>query len=162
MTEQMLLNRLLGIGDSTGVFSYSKDAVKTTSYSDDYLVNGSAHEIHRRFNIDNTTVKFLLDTSSVTSDSVFTLPIVGVCSADQVYIDTYKITSYTGGTEIPSINPNTIINTPAEAVFYEDITSTDVAGDDLRQYIFGTQAQGNVSGGGIGSGNHAKIFTPVI
>ncbi len=160
---QKVINMLVGSSDDgtlNGIRSYTNDAIVVSTQAEDYILKGRAFEIHRRFEIDSTTVKFLLDTSAVTSDFILTMPLVGVCSADQVYLDSYKITSYTDGTAIPSINPNTFSTNTAETVFYQGITSTDVAGDDLREYIFGTQAQGNVSGGGAGSGTHVKVFTP--
>jgi hypothetical protein len=149
----------------TGVLSYSGDGVLTTTYADDYIVRGYAHEIHRRIPVTTTRDYWVLDTTNVTSDFVFTLTLYGNADENQVKIDTYKIDSYTGGTEIPSVNPNAIpgVGLDANATFKTGVTPNILvgsAGDDLRQYTFGTQGQGNVPGGGFSSGGHAKVFSP--
>lgn len=136
------------------------DAVLTTNYSDDYLVRGNAHEVHRRMPISIGTEYWVFDTTGVTKAAVFSLPIVGNCSNDQVYLDTYAIESYAGGTVVPSTNPNGIDGEDAEAVLKTGVTPTGTPGDDLRQYIFGTQAQGANLGGGEHSGAHPKLFPP--
>jgi hypothetical protein len=138
--------------------SFSQDAVLTTNYADDYLVRGYGAEIHRRIPIAVGTQYFVLDFSLCTSDVIFTLPLNGYCSANQIYVDTYLIDSYTGGTEIPHAKPNQVLDITSQAVFKTGITPTGTGGDELRQYIFGTQGQGNVRGGGTGSSAAPKIW----
>jgi len=145
------------ITNDVGGMSQDGQAVVATSFELDYLVRGKGHEVHRRFSIKPGITKFVLDFTECTRDYIFSMPIYGGTSKDQVYMDSYRISSYSGGTEVPSVNPQGAHPIAAEGKFVKGVVSTDVAGDDLRQYIYGTQSQGNVAGGGGITGNHPKI-----
>lgn len=142
----------------------SEDAILTGTYIEDGIERGVAFQIHRRFTIvASATVKFVLDLTGVDlSKTVRTLPLGMGTSEWQVYVDTYKIDSYTGGTEVPSINRNERIDNTAGAVFKSGITSSDIAGNDLRQYIIGALSTNQFSGGGTGSGSSPKTWNHSI
>jgi hypothetical protein len=142
----------------------SEDAILTGNYYDDGIERGTAFQIHRRFTVGaSATVKFVLDLTAVDSaKTVRTLPLRMNVNEGQVYVDTYKISSYTGGTEIPSINRNEQSGNTAGAVFKQGITSSGTAGDDLRQYIVGTASGFLYPGGGENTGDNPKTWNHSI
>lgn len=145
--------------------SYSKDAVLTTTYQDDYIAKGNAYQVQRRITSIPTTgtYKIVLDLSSLSSAKVaFILPINMSATGGPVYIKTYKITTYTGGTAFPTNKLNTLTSNTntAQGVVKHGITSTDIAGDDLREYELGATGnpqQVNRSGGATGA---APLIVP--
>jgi hypothetical protein len=144
--------------------TFSEDAILTGNYAEDGIERGVAFQIHRRFTIGaSATVKYVFDLTDVDIlKTVRTLPLGMRTSEGQVYVDTYKIDSYTGGTVVPSTNRNERIDNTAGAVFKSGITSTDTAGDELRQYIVGALSTNQFSGGGSGGGGNPKTWNHSI
>jgi hypothetical protein len=140
------------------------DAILTGNYYDDGIERGAAFQIHRRFAIGGSaTVKFVLDLSSVdVLKTVRTLPIRMGTNEGQVYVDTYKIESYTGGSEVPAINRNETSSNTAGAVFKSGVASSDTAGDDVREYIVGSASGFLYPGGGPNSGGNPKTWNHSI
>ena len=139
--------------------SFSKDGLLTTTYADDYITRGKAFQVQRRIVAIPTTgtYKVVLDLSAVDSSKmVFILPLVMSATGGPVYMKTYKITTYTGGTIFPATRLNTLASNiiTAQGVVKHGITSTDVSGDDLREYELGATGnpqQVNRAGGAIGA-----------
>ena len=143
----------------TSTLADSKTALVSTSFADNEIVKGNAYQVHRRFIVPTGGLKLVLDLSNVSVDkALFTLPIRMATSEGQVFVNTYIIDNYTGGTLIQAINRNGESLNVAEGEFKTGVTSTDVAGDDLRQYIVGVLSTNQFSGGGSGGGNAPKIF----
>ncbi len=141
--------------------SNSGGGLVTTTFADDYINRGNAFQIHRRITVPTAGKKIVLDFSTVTDKEIFTLPIRMKTNTGQVFVDTYIITAYIGGTVIPTINRNTTSINTAESIVKDGITSTDVAGDDVREYIVGELIARRNPGGGSGGGSSPKIFSPV-
>lgn len=140
------------------VLSSSKNAILSTDYANDEIVKGNAFQVHRIFEIPSGGKKLVLDLTNISDDFTFTLPLRLATNEGQCWVNTYKIDSYTRGDIVPVINRNgTSAHTP-NGVFKAGVTSTDVAGDDLRQYIVGTLSTNQNSGGGIGGSSNIKIF----
>lgn len=146
----------------TQALSSSGTANRIEDITEDEIDNGNVYQVHRRFTIPSAGKKLVLDLSAVTDRSIFTMPILMGTNEGQCYVDTYKITSYTGGTAIPSINKNGTSSNTAQGIFYEDVTSSDVAGDDLRQYIVGQLSSNQNTGGGPGGETYKKVFNSDI
>ena len=150
------------IGSNEGlsnILSYSKNGLIVTSYENDYISQGVAFQIHRRIPIGaSATVKVVFDYSALVDKGIFTLPIMAKTNCCQCYLNTYKIETYTGGSELPSINRNGVSSNIAECVVKIGVTSADIAGDDLREYIVGALSTRQNSGGGSISGESPKIF----
>ena len=142
----------------------SGNGVVTSSYAEDGIERGESFQVHRRFSITgNGTVKFALDFTSVdATKEMRTLPIKCRTSQGQVFIDTYAIDSYTGGTSIPIAKRNRTSIIESQAVFTTGITSFDVAGDELRQYIIGAPSGFLQPGGGSGGGENPKKWNHSI
>lgn len=147
---------------ATRVLSDSRTAFVVTSFENNEIAKGNAFQVHRRFTIPTTGRKIAIDFTGITNKAIFTLPIRFNTDEGQVFVDTYKVTTKAGGTIIPSINRNSLSINTADAIFTDGITSSDVAGDDLREYIIGTQSAFFNPGGGGGGGVHPKIFDPEI
>lgn len=142
--------------------SSSGDAALTTTYTDDYIIRGRGLNIQRRFAsiAAAATYKLVFDFSAISATKmIFMLPLAFSATGGPVYIKTYKLTTYTGGTAIPLINLNNFSEYTALTVFKHGIASTDVAGDDLREYELG--ATGNpqqVNRAGSATGASPVIF----
>lgn len=145
--------------------SNTKDAVLTTTYQDNFINIGKAYQVQRRIaSIPTTgTYKVVLDLSNLSSDKrCFILPLVMSATGGPVYIKTYKITTYTGGTTFPATKLNTLVSNTntAQGIVKHGITTTDVAGDDLREYELGATGntqQVNRSGSSTGA---APLIVP--
>ena len=143
------------------VFSFSRNGIIATSYAEDYISQGLAYQVHRKVLIPgSSTVKIVLDFTDITEGAIFTLPLKFQTSEGQCFIDTYKVLNYSGGVNIPGINRNDQSANIPSGELYSGVTSTDVAGDDLREYIIGTSSTNQNSGGGTSSGVAPKIFSP--
>lgn len=138
--------------------SYSKDGLITTSYADDYISRGNAFQFHRIFTIPAAGTKIIVDFSTATGKQIFTLPIRMAVNESQVFVSTYIVDTYTGGTEIPAINRNRLVDNDSLTTVKSGVTSTDTAGDDLREYIIGALSTNQNPGGGTGGGASPKIF----
>lgn len=143
--------------------SNTGDAVLTTTYADDYITRGNAFQVRRRISLAaSTTTKIVLDTTAVPSTSyIFILPVSVAGTGGPILVDTYGISTYTGGSAIVPAKLNSTSSNVAASLFLTGITSSDVAGNDLRQYIIG--ATGNpqqVNRSGSSSGAVPYIVAP--
>ena len=146
------------IDDLIKILSSSGQATISTTFQNNEIVKGNGFQIHRRFEIPAGGKKLVLDLSGIDDNFAFTLPVRMKTNEGQCFVDTYKINNYIGGTIIPPINRNgTSLHTP-NGVFKDDVTSADVAGDDLREYIIGALTTRQNSGGGDGGGLYIKVF----
>lgn len=86
--------------------SFGKDAVKTTSYNDDYRVGGNCFFSDIRFNLaKSATVFYKLDVSSV-AGTCFLLPLRLNCSKGPLLLDLYAGDNYEKGAVVPLVNAN--------------------------------------------------------
>lgn len=143
--------------------SFLGDSILNISFQDILIILGFAHQIKRKINIaSKTTIKGVLDLSDVpTGNSIILLPLNFNATGGPVTIETYRITSYTEGTVVPSVNLNIENPQSTNAVVKMEITSTDEPGDDLREYGLG--ATGNpqqVNRSGSASGAMPLILVP--
>lgn len=148
-----MINKSVQLIDRSAAFSF--DAVRTTTYADDYISRGKGFQVVRTIEIDTeTTVKFAADFSVVDSDKIiFILPVVMASSDSPVHVKTYGITTYTGGTAYPPINLNLIPPvTVAQGVLKHSVTSSDTPGDSLREYEIGSAGNPVTTRGGTTEG----------
>lgn len=81
--------------------SFSKDAVLTTDYENDYIVRGMAFEVQRRISLTSGQTPYLeFDVTKAVGKLVFSLPFKAISSGGNVFIDTYGADSSTGGLEL--------------------------------------------------------------
>jgi len=140
----------------------------TSSFLDDFLLQGRMFQVQRRIaSIAVTTpYKCCLDLSAVPLDyCVLIPPLTFSATGGPVVIKTYRISSYSDGTSFPSnrLNALSTNNIYAKGIVKYNITSSDTAGDDLREYELG--ATGNpqqVNRSGQGSGSSVFIVPPKI
>lgn len=151
-----------GGGNLNNQLSVSKDGLILTSYRDDYIARGQGFEIHRRLPLTSAqTLYAVFDLSGVDAGKfVFSMPLKARTSIGQVYIDSYLITSYTGGAEIPEVNSNRASSLTAQGALVSGVTPTGSPGNDLRQYIIGQATAPVNEGGGPGSEDGPKIWLP--
>lgn len=142
----------------TATLSDSKTGIVTTTFEGNEIVKGNGFQVHRIISIPAGGKKIVADFTNIDEDFVFTLPLKMGTNEGQVYVSTYKIIDYTGGIPIPPINRNSTSDHTANGLFLDGVTSSDVAGDDLREYIIGTLSTNQNSGGGSGGGVQPKIF----
>jgi hypothetical protein len=139
--------------------SFSGDAVKITSYGDDFTVQGGAFTFEKNIAIASGATKYILfDYTTFTPDpntqigQVYVFPPQFSTTSGPVDVDVYRGTNYTGGTEFDAINPNTLApKTTSETTLTLDPTGT-VKGTLSLEYLVGTQGQGSASGGGSNNG----------
>jgi len=140
----------------------SKAGLVATTFADDAIERGYAFQVHRRVTVPTAGKKVVFDFSAVTKQ-IRTLPLRMRTNEGQVFVDTYAISSYTGGAAIPAALRNTTIASVSETVIKDGITSSDVAGDDVREYIIGTRsAIFNPGGGGADDDNPKKLAPAII
>lgn len=143
------------------VLTDTKDGIVTSTYEKDYAYQGKAFQIQRRFAIaSSATSYFVLDTTPlvIAEKRVSILPLIMSTGEGLAYVDTYAITSYTGGTPVPFARVNSDIANYAESIFKTGVTPTGSPGDDLRQYIVGSKSTNQNAGGGVSSQDIAKQF----
>lgn len=146
-------------GIPNSVRSFSKDGIVTTSYADDYILRGQGFQIARRFTLGTGITKFILDTTGLADAEkiMFLLPVTHKVTDGPVYVTTYKVNAYTGGTEVPSIDLNENVDETAVVVFKNGVSSDGTPGDDKRDYIVGTESGFLQSGGGDERGDISLI-----
>jgi len=147
------------ISTKNRALSFSGDGWVVTPYADDYISRGCAFQVHRILEVPAGGLKIAIDFSSVTDKVLFTMPLYFATNEGQVYVRTYKVVSYTGGTIIPVINRNGLSGNVAQGVFSSGITTADTPGDDLREYIVGALSTNKLPGGGTGGGSYPKVFS---
>jgi hypothetical protein len=96
--------------------SKSGDAIKVTSYADDFVSRGNAFLMEKNFDIvAGATINLLFDYTTFVHDErkgeighVYVLPPNFGATTGPVSIILYRDTNYTGGTPITLYNPNTL------------------------------------------------------
>jgi hypothetical protein len=140
------------------VLSFSKNAVLSTTYADNEIVKGNGFQLHRIITVPTGGKKLVVDFSNLTDGFVFTLPLIMKTNEGQCWVNTYVIQNYTGGTDITPTRRNSTVENYSEVTVKDGVTSSDVAGDTLRQYIVGALSTNQNAGGGISTTANIKIF----
>ena len=133
------------------ILSNSRHGIRATTFADDYAAQGKAFQIQRRITLTTQqTLYLVLDTTALVASGkcLIILPLIMSTNAGSVFVDTYPIESYTGGSEIKFARLNSTIENYAESVFKTGITPTGTPGDELRQYIVGALSTNQNAGGG--------------
>ncbi len=138
--------------------SFSGDAVLTTNYGDDGIVQGKAFVFDRNFTIATSgTLYILLDYTTFKPNPyqyglIYVFPPIFTTSAGVVKVQVYRGTDYTGGTQILAHNPNTTaIKKTSSTTITSGATGTN-KGDLVLEYLVGGDSQGNNSANGSASG----------
>ncbi len=142
--------------------SYSKDALLTTNYRDDYIVRGNSFANEATRTVTAGTEFFVLDASACDCTQVFKLPIRVNPSSGTVVVNLYEGTDYeAGSTEVLSlINRNRLSSVTAGTVLaLNDTVGTD-KGTLLLSGLFGTDSAFFNAGGGFGESANALILDP--
>lgn len=148
--------------------SFSGDAILSTTYADDYIARGDCYQVQRILQSvpSGGTAKVVLDCSLVSAEKrILTLPIRVNAVGGPIVVKTYKIAAYTGGSIVPINRLNNLSANlkAAQAVVKKEIASSDVPGDDVREYLSG--ALGNpqqVNRSGSASGAMPVWFSPGV
>ena len=158
--EVIIFSNLPDLGQ---VLSNSKKGLISTTFADDYAAQGKAFQIQRRITLTNAqTLYLVLDTTALVSSgkSLIILPLIMSTNAGSVFVDTYPITSYTGGSEIKFARLNATIENYAKSVFKTGITPSGTpAPDETRQYIVGALSTNQNAGGGAIQPDLPKRFS---
>ncbi len=144
------------------VLSYSKDGIVVTSYADDHIVRGNCFQIQRIITIsDSAPTYIVLDTSALVAlnKRLFIMPLILSTAGGHCKVETYPITSYTGGTEVKFARVNSTVNNFAKSKVYKNVTPVGAVPDDeYREYSIGTKSTKQASGGGLDTPDIAKQF----
>lgn len=152
--------------DSSGILrqilSFTKKAFVTTTFADDYVAQGKAFQIQRRITLTSQqTLYLVLDTTAlIASNKKLVIPPLTMQTAGgSVFVDTYPITSYTGGNEIKFARVNSTIENYAESIFKTGITPSGTPKpDETREYIVGVDRTNQSAGGGAVQPDLPKRF----
>lgn len=141
---------------SDGQTSASNDAVRMTTYADDYIIRGKAFKAIDVVDIDGgDTIYFSLDPTLLKdSQSVFILPINIQSSAERIALRVYENTDYTGGTIKQYYNANRNASDSYDFVVKQGALTGTVKGTLLQQHtVFATSQGINESASQGGSSN---------
>lgn len=142
----------------SGARSFSKDAIKTTGYFDDYIVQGKCHSISKRISLAQGATEYIVIDTSAMTRMMFLLPFSFSTDAGKANIDTYNIASYTGGTAIHAAPLNEVSNDIAQCVIKSGVTPSGSPGNDLREYQIGSPGNVVQSRGGNAVGANSIIL----
>ena len=142
--------------------SFSKNAIITTNYRDDYIVRGNSFANEATRTVLAGTEFFVLDMSACDCISVFKLPINLNPSTGTVIVNLYEGTDYTAGTTevLTLINRNRLSSATAGTVLALNDTVGTTKGTLLLSTLFGTDAKPQSAGGGFGASANALILDP--
>lgn len=142
--------------------SFSGDAILAANYTDDSISRGFGYQCRRVTTISNVgTYKFVFDLSAVSyNKGVFVLPLHLAATGGPALVKVYSITSYSGGTVYPSCYLNNVHRIAPQAVIKHGITSSDTAGDDLKEYIIGSDGTPATARSGGAAGAVPTVFPP--
>ena len=153
MTEQILLNRMLES------FSFSGDAVKTTSYADDSITAGNGFVVEKNINITASSSRYMLIdyskysiTESWQSGRVFIFPPSMNTSLGSIIVEVYRDTTYTTGSVFSSTNPNTLAPKTESGTEWSLDPVAGSVGDLVLEYVVGVEGTNQSSGGGTAQG----------
>jgi len=139
--------------------SFSKDAVLTTDYENDYIVRGMAFEVQRRISLSSGQTLYLeFDITKAVGKMIFSLPFKAISNGGNVFIDTYEADSSTGGTVLMTPNNlNALSSNVALTTVKTGVTPTGTA-TGLREYSTGSKTTNQAAGGGSAGTGFAKIL----
>lgn len=143
--------------------SFSGDALRMTSYENDYSVRGNAFHLQKNFTIAiGTTLNILIDYTTYTKvpkggqGLIFVLPPNYAASDGAVLVTVRRDSDYSGGTEIDVPNVNTVFGGFLQTTITSGATGND-AGTSVLDYLVGSASTNQSSGGGNISGDSAFI-----
>lgn len=142
----------------SNILSASQDALLTTNYLDDNIVQGRIFSLDFILSMTANTPVYFTGKAS-TEKTTFLLPININPNTGYVTLNVYEGTNYTGGTERTAINRNRLSTTLPLTVVYEGATGND-KGDGLFSYLYGTESTNQNAGGGQGSTNNSLVLEP--
>lgn len=138
--------------------SFSKDAVLTTTYQDDYTTRGNGFQFKKRISLTSLQTLYLEIDISKHKGVVYSLPLELSTAGGLVFVDTYSADSSTGGSTFATpLNLNGLSATTANTTVKSGVT---VSGTPLnvREYIVGTASTNQSSGGGAIQNEVPKIL----
>jgi len=133
--------------------SNSFDAMKMTTYADDYIVQGKSFTVNGITTINAETIlNFLIKPG--TSVSMFVLPFTIKSQSTYIQVRIYEDTDYTGGTAVSATNRNRISTNTLQATITTGATGSDKGDLIISHAIFGSSLpQGTAYSGAGGSAN---------
>jgi len=152
----------MGIGDHLVHLdqdSYSKDAVLTTSYADDYITRGKGFQVQKRVTLSGSQTLYIeFNTALASGLMVYSLPMNITPNQGNVFLDTYNVDSTTGGSvyTVP-LNLNALSDNQSVVTIKYGITTSGTI-TNLREYSFGAPLTNQSSGGGTTAGDSPKIL----
>lgn len=130
--------------------SFSRDAVLVTTYADDFVSRGQCFQVIKRVALTSSQTRYVVfDLTAHTEKLIYSLPIQFYSSGGEVFIDTYGVDSYTGGTVIPALKVNGLSNIDPLAIIKIDVTPSGTP-LNIREYLIGAKSTNQSSGGGRG------------
>ena len=139
--------------------SFNGDAVKTTSYNDDYRVRGNCFFADFFFTLGNTATKFFMfNPVGITNDKkCFVLPIKVSTTDSPLKINVYEDTDYTAGTvtSLKNANRNSLIT--AQSILSE-ASAGATKGTLLAGFIVGVAGIPAALSGGTASNSNPIIL----
>lgn len=152
MENQGLLNPL----------SYTKNAILSTNYSDNYIAQGKGFSIEYVVTVTDSDSEFdvSFDTTNVDRDYIIAYPTAWNTSTGSCIITLGTCTSYTGGTELTPTNKNLDFSTlyPSQTIFKYDVVPTEFSASPTK-ILTGTESTPQASGGGKNQSNLPQWLT---
>ena len=141
--------------------SYSKSAIITTTYRDDYIIRGQSFANESTRVVSAGTEYFVLDATLCDCTQVIKLPIAVAPSSGYIIVNLYEDTDYVGGTTVLTLSNRNRLSTIVAKTTLKlvDTIGTD-KGTALFSTLFGTEATNQNSGGGSGSSANALLLNP--
>lgn len=139
--------------------SYSKDAVLTTSYADDYITRGNGFQVKKRIALSGSQTLYLeFDITKAVGKFVYALAPIMASSGGLVFVDTYLADSSTGGTTL--VTPLNMNSLSSNAALTTVKTGVTVSGTPsvVREYLVGTTATNQSSGSGASAAGVPRIL----
>lgn len=142
--------------------SFSQDAVLTTNYLDNNIIQGNVFSItlDQAFTAE-TPIYFTSEYATPANiDAVFLLPIILSPASGTAVLKIYEDTNYTGGTALTPVDRNRTTANTAEITVLAGASGT-TEGTLLFTYLFGTDASGTPAGsqgGGAGSSTNPIVL----
>jgi hypothetical protein len=140
--------------------SLSKNGLVCTTYADDGVVRGQCFNVRKRLTLTSGQTYYVaFDLTAHTEKTLFTLPLGLSTSGGSVFVDTYGVDSYTGGTSVTPVKMNSMSTIEPLAIIKQGVTPTG-GPYSLREYIVGTLTTNQSSGSGTGLVDTPKILNP--
>lgn len=135
--------------------SASGDAVRVTTYADDFTTRGNSFLFEKNISIlTGATALVLFDYTTFVPVPGKEIGLVYVyapnfqTTSGPVYVNLYRGTDYAGGTEFDAVNPNTTATKTTSGTTLTLGPTGTVKGTLSMEYLVGSQSQGNQSAGG--------------